>query len=90
MPPPTEDAPIGAEFVPSDQIPPLAALYDAFAHSLDPFSPERDNAEKVFLHDVASWHDMISPPKPSLQDFRKAVILRCKRHLCATNKSTTV
>jgi len=86
MPPSPEDAPIGAEAIPDGQIPPLAKLYDAFAHSLDPFSPERDNAEKVFLHDVALWYDNISPPKPQLHDFRKAVILRCKRHLAATNK----
>ena len=88
MQPAPEDA-LVAEFS-KEQIAAFATLYDAFAHALDPFAPARDNAEKVFLHDVAAWYDTIPEPKPPLQDFRKAVILRCKRHLAATNKPSGI
>jgi len=36
-----------------EQIAALARLYDRFAHALDPFSAERDEAERVFMQDVA-------------------------------------
>lgn len=85
MPAPTADALIGTGY--KELIPALAVLYDRFAHSLDPFSEERDEAERVFMQDVADWYDLITPPKPSLHEFRKAVILRCKKHLTATNKT---
>ena len=75
-----------SELFAKEQIAALAALYDRFAHALDPFDPARDAAEKVFEHDVAGWYDNLTPPKPTLQDFRKAIIVRCKRHLAATNK----
>ena len=73
-----------------EQIAALARLYDRFAHALDPFSPERDEAERVFMQDVAEWYDSLQPPKPSLHDFRKAVILRCKRHLVTTDKPSAI
>ena len=73
-----------------EQVAALAGLYDRFAYALDPFSPERDEAERVFMQGVNDWHDSLPPPKPSLQDFRKAVILRCKRHLATTNKPPSV
>jgi len=72
--------------IPQDQIAALATLYDRFAHALDPLSEERDEAERVFLDEIAGWHSILNPPKPSLHDFTKAVILRCKRHLSATDK----
>jgi hypothetical protein len=56
------------------EIPGLAKLYDEFAHALDPFSAQRDNAEKVFMHDVADWYDTLPNPKPTLDEFRKGVI----------------
>jgi len=60
----------------------LAELYDRFAHSLDPFDPDRDKAEQVFEHEIAGWYDMLpTDKKPAIQEFRKAVIVRCKRHL---------
>ena len=53
---PTADAPVGEganwDCVP---IPTLARLYDAFANALDPFTEERDEAERVFEHEVALW-----------------------------------
>ena len=75
---------------PKEQIAALAKLYDRFAHALDPFAPERDEAEQVFMQEILEWYDSIQPPKPSLHDFRKAVILRCKRHLASTDKPSTV
>ena len=71
---------------PEDQIPALAELYDKFAHSLDPFSEERDRAESVFMSEVTAWYDALPKPKPAFHEFRKAVITRCKRHLSATDR----
>lgn len=84
MPPSATDA-LLAE-APKEQIAALAGLYDRFAHALDPFSPERDEAEQVFMQEIMEWYDLIPSPKPPLHDFRKAVILRCKQHLAATDK----
>ena len=84
MQPPPDDACIRA------QIAALATLYDAFANAIDPFSPERDEAERVFLQDVAEWHDVLGDPKPSLQEFRKEIIRKCKLHLAATNKPSGI
>jgi hypothetical protein len=63
MPPPTPDAPL--EDSPKSYIHGLATLYDRFAHALDPFSPERDEAERIFEQDIASLYDSLSSPKPS-------------------------
>jgi hypothetical protein len=88
MPPPSADALLASAS--KEQIASLAGLYDRFAHALDPFSPESDEAERVFMQDVADWYDSLPSPKPSLHDFRKAVILRCKRHLAMTDKPSSV
>ena len=66
------------------EIPGLAKLYDEFANALDPFSAQRDDAEKVFMQNVAEWYDALANPKPTLAEFRKGVIIRCKRHLAVT------
>jgi hypothetical protein len=89
MQPPSADALVAGLFA-KEQIAAFATLYDTFAHAIDPFDPARDNAEKVFQHDVAAWYDTLQPPKPALQDFRKAIISRCKRHLAATNKPSGI
>ena len=73
-----------------ERIETLATLYDRFAHALDPFSPERDEAERIFTQEVASLFDEYGGGGMSLHDFRKAVILRCKRHLSSTNKPSSV
>lgn len=39
--------------VPAERIPQLAVLYDRFANTLDPFAPERDQAEMLFEQEVA-------------------------------------
>ena len=72
------------------EIPGLAKLYEEFAHALDPFSAQRDNAEKVFMHDVAAWYDTLPSPKPTLDEFRRGVIMRRKRHLAATTKPASI
>jgi hypothetical protein len=88
MPPTPRDAPLNE----ADKlwIASLAELYDKFAYSLDPFSEERDRAELVFMQQVSVWYDMYDPPKPTLHDFRKGVIVRCKRYLAATSKTSTI
>jgi hypothetical protein len=43
---PPGDALVGA--VSAERIAILARLYDRFAHALDPFSEERDQAERAF------------------------------------------
>jgi len=88
MPTPPADALLASAS--KEQIAALAKLYDRFAHALDPFSPERDEAERVFMQDVADWYDSLQPPKPSLHDFRKAVILRCRKHLASTDQPPSV
>lgn len=72
-----------------EQIAALAILYDRFAHSLDPFSQARDEAEMAFTRDLAEWYDCMLQPKPPFHEFRKAVILRCRRHLAATNRPSS-
>ena len=71
------------ERVSKEEIARLADLYDRFAHALDPFSPESDEAEVVFTHEVANMYDDLRFTSVSLHVFRKAVILRCKLHLAS-------
>jgi hypothetical protein len=73
-----------------EQIAALAGLYDRFAHALDPFSPESDEAERVFMQNVADWFDSLPPPKPPLHEFRKAIIMRCKRHLAMSDRTSSI
>ena len=79
-----EDARLG--LVPAECIPQLAVLYDRFANALDPFAPERDQAEMLFEQELVRLYDYLPPPKPDLHTFKKAVILRCRRHHRATDK----
>ena len=74
----------------AQQIPALAVLYDRFAHALDPFSPATDEAERVFVQNIATLYDNLSPPKPAFIEFRKGVIVRCKRHLAAGDTPPTI
>ena len=84
MPSSPEDARLAP--VPVESIPDLAALYDRFANALDPFSPERDQAEMLFEQELTRLYDLVPAPKPDLNTFRKAAIVRCRRHLRATDK----
>ncbi len=71
-------------------IPDLAELYDRFAHALDPFSEQSDQAERVFGEYIAELYDLLGPPKPTFHEFQKAIIVRCKLHLTASRKNPTV
>jgi hypothetical protein len=89
MPATPGDAPI--DVPPQERIATLAKLYDRFAHALDPYSPECDEAERAFLRELSAWYDeSLSPPKPSFHEFRKGVIIRCRKHLIATAKLPSV
>jgi hypothetical protein len=88
MPTPPPDALV--EAISREQIASLARLYDKFAHALDPFSVERDQAERVFHQEIANRYDRLAPPKPEFHLFQKAVILRCRRHLRASDKPASV
>ena len=68
----------------------LARLYDRFAQALDPFSEERDQAERVFQQEVLDLYDRLQAPKPDFQVFQKGVILRCRRYLRASDKPATI
>jgi hypothetical protein len=67
----SEDAQLS--IVAAESIPQLALLYDRFANALDPFAPERDQAEMLFEQEVTRLYDALSPPKPDLSIFKKAV-----------------
>ena len=88
MPTPPADALL--EKVSPEKLGILARLYDRFAHALDPFSETRDQAERVFQQEVADLYDKLQPPKPHFQVFQKAVILRCRRYLRASEKPGSV
>ena len=77
-----------AEFL-ATEIPGLAALYDRFAHALDPLDRGRDIAEETFNAQLVTLYDRIEGTKPSFRDFRRFVIVRCRRHLLAADKPPT-
>lgn len=89
MPTPPEDARLEA-IISAEDIARLALLYDRFAHAFDPFAPERDQAEQVFRQEIVKLYDLMAAPKPDFQAFQKAVILRCRRHLRATDKPASL
>ena len=62
MPPSPADAFVAA--IAREQIGALAQLYARFTHALDPYSPERDQAELVFHQQIAERYDQLPPPKP--------------------------
>jgi hypothetical protein len=84
MPTTPGDAPLGASH--EHRIPSLAKLYDEFAHSLEPFSEDRDEAERIFITEISAWYDLLSEPKPPFRDFRRGVIQQCKKYLAANAK----
>ena len=88
MPSPPEDAFIAC--ISAQRIALLAELYDQFAHALDPFLGERDQAELAFLQEIVDLYDRLEGPKPELHIFQRAVILRCRRHLCASDRPSSV
>ena len=85
---PPADALVGA--VRAERIEVLARLYDRFANALDPFSEDRDQAERVFHQEVATLYDGLQPPKPEFQAFMRGVIQRCRLHLRAADRPASV
>ena len=58
----------------------LAALYDRFAHALDPFDPERDEAEAQFHRRLTALHEALAPAT-EMREFRREAIRACKAFL---------
>lgn len=56
-------------------------LYDKFAHAKSPVDPAADKAETAFNQTIQVWYDVLVQSKFSFQDFRKAVIKRCKQQI---------
>jgi hypothetical protein len=88
MPTPPADALV--ETISAGQIAGLARLYDRFAHALDPFSAERDQAERAFQQEIANLYERLEQPKPQFHVFQKAVIIRCRRYLRASDRPASV
>jgi hypothetical protein len=86
MPATPEDASV---VLPQVQIEALAVVYDRFAHAIDPHAPGVDAAETTFTAEVALWYDNLEVKGISLHEFRKQVILRCKRHLKSLGRTST-
>jgi hypothetical protein len=90
MPETEGDAQLGGDFL-RGEIPKLAALYDRFAHALDPFDEGCDIAEKTFNAEITRYYDYLeAAPKPEFRDFRRWIIQRCKQHLRASDKPPSV
>ena len=93
-----EDARL-AEFL-ANSIPALAQLYDRFANALDPYAPERDQAEQAFQQEIAGLYDhwLTSEGKRGTHlvlshnpdTFRRMIILLCRRHLKATDHPSSL
>lgn len=73
----------------------LALSYDRFVHALDPFSEDTAAAEREFKRDLADCFDVACIRNPELKQlgfpaFRREIIKRCRKHLKATDKPTSV
>jgi hypothetical protein len=64
MPAPPPDALV--EAISREHIASLARLYDKFAHALDPFSAESDQAERAFHQEIADRYDRLALLLPAL------------------------
>ena len=70
----------------SDDLDLLSGLYDRFAHALDPFSEDRDLAERQFFHELTRLFEMQPDPRPSLKEFQKKAVVMCRARLRSTDK----
>ncbi len=72
----------------------LARLYDQAANSLDPHSPARAEAERLLNEELRGNYDLITasipPPIPDFREFRRLIILLCRRHLKATDRPSSI
>jgi hypothetical protein len=82
------------EFITPEVIKDMAALYDGAVNSLDPHSSVRAQAEQLFNEEIRGHYDLIvssiPPPLPEFRDFRRAVIVMCRRHLKAADRHTSI
>lgn len=72
----------------------LAGLYDRAVNALDPHSLDRAEAERLLNEELRRIFDEvvgILRPQPPLEfrDFKRTVIVRCKKHLQATDHPST-
>jgi hypothetical protein len=65
----------------------VVRLYDRFAHSDNPFDLAAYKAEATFNENVQWWFDAFVRGKCPFQDFRKAVIKRCKLQIIKESKN---
>jgi hypothetical protein len=84
MHPPPNDALI--EQISRQEFDALVNLYDAFAHAKDPFDQAADKAEATFNETVQVWYDVLVQGKLPFQDFRRAIIKRCKERIISELK----
>ena len=78
--------------IPPETIAQLALLYDRTANALDPFSQDRAEAERLLNEELRGLFDTL-PPLPlrlEFRDFRKFVIIQCRKHLRATEKPGSI
>ena len=66
--------------IPSEEIGELAELYDKFAHALDPFSEERDQAEDAFYRKLEHLRCGYAQ-QVNARDFRREAVRQCKLFL---------
>jgi hypothetical protein len=82
------------EFITPEVIKELAILYDGAVNSLNPHSSTRAEAERLFNEELRGNYDLISssvpPPLPEFRDFRRAVIVMCRRYLKASDRTSSI
>jgi len=66
--------------IPPEEVAALAELYDRFAHALDPFSAERDEAEQAFYLKLDHLHSAYAP-RVNYQEFKREAVRQCKLFL---------
>jgi hypothetical protein len=66
--------------IPAERIGELAELYGRFAHVLDPFSEDRDNAEVAFYRTLEHLR-AIHAPHSDAREFRLEAVRQCKLYL---------
>lgn len=66
--------------IPAEKIAELAALYDRFAHALDPFSDDRDRAEDAFYVTLEHLRCLYAA-RVDAREFRREAVRQCKLFL---------
>ena len=63
-----------------EQLAQVAELYDRYQNSLDPHSPDRAEAGRLFKERLATLHATHAADIP-FDQFRREIILRCRDFL---------